>query len=125
MAREAGTGHIWLCPEELVDNYDGINKSVFYDTGVKVYSPDTDQWTAMKDFNTPKGLSSFAVCKEPGNLTGDYQYVVPENYGNTVPFVGGRAYDGSRCGVLCCCWDISPGYSYWNSSAVPLLRSRH
>lgn len=125
MARETGTGHIWLCPEELVDDYDGINKSVFYDTGVKVYSPDTNQWTAMKDFNTPKGLSSFAVCKEPGALTGDNQYVVPESAGNTVPFVGGVANVGSRCGVLCCYWTGGPGTSSWGYSAVPLLRSRH
>ena len=125
MAKEAGTGHIWLCPEELVDNYDGINKSVFYDTGVKVYSPDTNQWTAMKDFNTPKGLTSFPIIKEPGALTGDHQYAVPESYGNTVPFVGGNANNGSKCGVLCCNWSSGPGYSYWVYSAVPLLRSRH
>ncbi len=124
VARQTGTGHLWLCPAPECDSYDGLDTSAFTDTGIVILSPNSNSWQNVGDYSVPEGkLAAWGPIKTAASIVGDQQYCVTLATGNTVPFVGCGADDGAICGVLGGHWDGSPSYSWWSSAACLLLRS--
>ena len=122
--RQTGTNHIWLATPETADDYDAINTSQHYDTGIQLLTPSANSWQQVGDYAVPNALASIGPITKAATLTGDQQYVVVETNTNTVAFLGGYAGDGARCGVLCVSWSYAAGASGWGISAVALLRSK-
>ena len=122
--RQTGTSHIWLATPETADDYDAINTSQHYDTGIQHLTPSANSWQHVGDYAVPNALSSIGPITKAAAITGDLQYVVVETYQNTVAFLGGSATTGANCGVLCVAWHNTAGHFYWTDSAVALLRSK-
>ena len=95
--------HIWIAnSDEEAGNYDALNTSVHYDTGLVL--PGSDGYTKKLGMLSRSGLLSIPVfCTEIGgdsnNPTGDYFYNGVYTY-NTVLLRGGRANDGSGDGAF-------------------------
>ena len=123
IARQQNTGHVWLCPEDDCNNYDGLNTTAFADSGIEVMPVDTSTWKSVGLMNYMEGVCGFGVIKTSASITGDSQYCVTASTGNTTPFFGGDAHIGAACGVVCCSWGNSPSTSHWTSSGVLLLKS--
>ncbi len=123
-ARQAGTGHLWLCPSPECDSYDGLNTSAFTDTGIVILSPNSNSWQNIGDYSVPEGkLAAWGPIKTATSRTGDAQYCVTLDVSTMVAFVGGSTGNGNGCGVLCVGWNQSYSVSGWNRSACLLLRS--
>ena len=122
--RQTGTSHIWLATPETADDYDAIDTSQHYDTGIKLLTPSANSWQQVGDYTVPNALASIGPITKAATLTGDKQYVVVETIGNTVTFLGGDAGPGTACGVLCVSWYSTAGDSTWGYSAVALLRRK-
>lgn len=118
--------HIWIAnSDEEADNYDALNTSVHYDTGLTL--PGSGGCTKKLGMLSRSGLLSIPVfCTEVGgdsnNPTGDYFYNGVYTY-NTVLLRGGSAYYGSGDGAFFGSWNGTASYSYWNSAARPRLKN--
>ena len=124
-ARQTGTGHLWLCPAPECDSYDGLDTSAFEDTGITILSPNSNSWQNVGDYSIPEGkLAAWGPIKTAASIVGDQQYCVTLSTANTVPFVGSCAVKGAVCGVLSSRWQSNASYSWWDSSACLLLRSK-
>ena len=125
VARQTGTGHLWLCHAPECDSYDGLYTSAFYDTGITVLSPSSNNWQNVGDYSVPEGkLAAWGPVKTAASVVGDPQYCVALSTANTVPMIGCDAGNsGSNCGILGCSWNRDPSRSMWNISACLLLRS--
>ena len=124
VARQTGTGHLWLCPAPECDSYDGLDTSAFEDTGITVLSPSSNSWQQVGDYSIAEGkLSAWGPIKTAASIVGDQQYCVTLSSQNTVPFVGCVAYSGAICGVLGGIWGDIPSYSSWFHATCLLLRS--
>lgn len=124
--RQNGTNHIWLCDEDECVNYNALNTSVHHDSGRALPTLASASWLTVGKLNFMQGVSAFAPIREAGGNSvspvGDQQYVPLPTAGNTILLFGGRANPGWVCGAFFGSWDGSSGYSYWFSSACPLLK---
>ena len=118
--------HIWIAnSDEEADNYDALNTSVHYDTGLVL--PGTSGYTKKLGMLSRSGLLSIPVfCTEIGgdsnNPTGDYFYNGVRTY-NTVLFRGGGAGYGSYAGAFYGDWGNAASSSHWSSAARPRLKN--
>ena len=123
--RQTGTNHLWLSTIEDCDNYDALNTSDHFDTGVVQYTSSSTSWQNVGDYSIiPGKLAAIGIITEAATLTGDSQYCPLPSTGNTICFLGGTADNGSVCGVLCAFWLYTAARSYWNFAAIPLLRQK-
>ena len=123
IARKTGTSHVWLCPEEDCDDYDGLNETAFYDTGIVVPIVESNAWKSIGNMKYPNGIMAVGVIDEFASIVGDSQYCVTAATGNTTPFFGGYASLGAHCGFCCAGWTAGPGSSYWGHAGVLLLKT--
>lgn len=118
--------HIWIAnSDEEADNYDALNTSVHYDTGLVL--PGSGGYTKKLGMLSRSGLLSIPVfCTEIGgdsnNPTGDYFYNGVYTY-NTVLLRGGNAGNGSLDGAFCGSWAGAASASNWNCAARPRLKN--
>lgn len=118
--------HIWIAnSDEEADNYDALNTSVHYDTGLVL--PGTNGYTKKLGMLSRSGLLSIPVfCTEIGgdsnNPTGDYFYNGVYAY-NTVLLRGGGANSGSSDGAFYGSWNLTASYSNWYFAARPRLKN--
>ena len=118
--------HIWIAnSDEEADNYDALNTSVHYDTGLVL--PGTGGYTKKLGMLSRSGLLSIPVfCTEIGgdsrNPTGDYFYNKVYTK-NTVLFRGGNASSGSSDGAFYGGWDITASSRGWHCAARPRLKT--
>ena len=118
--------HVWIAnSDEDADNYDALNTSVHYDTGLVL--PGTSGHTKKLGMLSRAGLLSIpAFCTETGgdsnNPTGDYFYNGVFTY-NTALIRGGIAYSGSNGGAFCGSWGGTASGSYWYYAARPRLKN--
>lgn len=118
--------HIWIAnSDEEADNYDALNTSVHYDTGLVL--PGSGGYTKKLGMLSRSGLLSIPVfCTEIGgdsnNPTGDYFYNGVYTY-NTVLLRGGYAGSGSYGGAFCGYWGDAASYSGWDCAARPRLKN--
>ena len=118
--------HIWIAnSDEEADNYDALNTSVHYDTGLVL--PSSGCYTKKLGMMSRSGLLSIPVfCTEIGvdsnNPTGDYFYNGVFNY-NTVLIRGGGANGGSNAGALYGYWGVQASHSIWHCAARPRLKN--
>ena len=118
--------HIWIAnSDEEADNYDALNTSVHYDTGLVL--PGSGGYTKKLGMLSRSGLLSIPVfCTEIGgdsnNPAGDYLYNGVYTY-NTVLLRGGRADSGSSNGAFCGYWAYTASNSHWASAARPRLKN--
>ena len=118
--------HIWIANnDEEADNYDALNTSVHYDTGLVL--PGSSGYTKKLGMLSRSGLLSIPVfCTEIGgdsnNPTGDYFYNGVYTY-NTVLIRGGCANNGSYAGAFFGYWYYTALYSSWSFSARPRLKN--
>ena len=118
--------HIWIAnSDEEADDYDALNTSVHYDTGLVL--PGSGGYTKKLGMLSRSGLLSIPVfCTEIGgdssNPTGDYFYNGVYTY-NTVLFRGGYARDGSYDGAFYGNWYNTASYSNWGYAARPRLKN--
>ena len=122
--RQTGTGHLWLATPETADDYDELNTTAHYDTGIEILEPPSNGWQQVADYGVPSALASIGPITKAGSLTNDRQYCVIKGSGNTVALFGGYANYGAYCGVLCVIWANTAGYSSWPASAIALLKSK-
>ena len=123
IARQQNTNKVFLCPEDICDNYDGLNADVFVDTGIVTPTIEANTWNQIGSMNYMPGVCAIGVIKDYGSVVGDSQYVVIASTGNTTPFFGGFAGSGAFCGFCCAGWHSAPGSSNWNAAGVLLLKS--
>lgn len=125
--RQSGTNRIWLSDEDDAMDYTALNVNVHRDTGRALPILSAGTWLTVGKLNFMEGVNAFAPVREAGGNSvspiGDQQYVPSSAVGNTVLLFGGRADHGWSCGVFYGYWNNSSGYSYWGSSARPLLTS--
>lgn len=125
--RQTGTNHLWTCPANIdPDDYDALNTSVHYDTGI-VLPTDSAAWkTVGGNAQGVPNLNGFmATGTSSGNSSspvGDQQYVPATSTGNTILLAGGRAGNGWTVGPFCGLWGIAAGDSYWTFAGLPLLK---
>lgn len=118
--------HIWIAnSDEEADNYNALNTSVHYDTGLVL--PGSSGYTKKLGMLSRSGLLSIPVfCTEIGgdssNPTGDYFYNGVYTH-NTVLLRGGAAYTGSNGGAFCGGWNAAASGSNWNCAARPRLKN--
>lgn len=118
--------HIWIAnSDEEADNYDALNTSVHYDTGLVL--PGSGGYTKKLGMLSRSGLLSIPVfCTEIGgdsnNPTGDYFYNGVYTY-NTVLLRGGHANGGSNDGAFSGSWSRTASYSNWYCAARPRLKN--
>ena len=118
--------HIWIAnSDEEADNYDALNTSIHYDTGLVL--PDKAGYTKKLGMLSRSGLLSIPVfCTEIGggsnNPTGDYFYNGVYTY-NTVLLRGGGAGNGSNGGAFYGRWDSAASGSDWYCAARPRLKN--
>lgn len=118
--------HIWIAnSDEEADNYDELNTSVHYDTGLVL--PVTNGYTKKLGMLSRSGLLSIPLfCIETGgdssNPVGDYFYNSAYTW-NTVLLRGGSAPDSSLIGAFFCAWGsaASSGDAYY--AARPRLKN--
>ena len=116
--------HIWIAnSDEEADNYDALNTSVHYDTGLVL--PGSGGYTKKLGMLSRSGLLSIPVfCTEIGgdssNPMGDYFYNGVYTY-NTVLLRSGSASGGSRGGAFYGYWAASASSSDWDYAARPRL----
>lgn len=116
--------HIWIAnSDEEADNYDALNTSVHYDTGLVL--PGSDGYTKKLGMLSRSGLLSIPVfCTEIGgdsnNPTGDYLYNGVYTY-NTVLIRGGSAGYGLDAGAFYGYWGVRASYS--GAAARPRLKN--
>jgi hypothetical protein len=123
IARKTGTSHVWLCPEEDCDDYDGLNETAFYDTGIVVPIVESNAWKSIGNMKYPNGIMAVGVIDEFASIVGDSQYCVTAATGNTTPFFGGHAGAGAACGFCFAHWGTYPGASNWTHAGVLLLKT--
>lgn len=118
--------HIWIAnSDEEADNYDALNTSVHYDTGLVL--PGSGGYTKKLGMLSRSGLLSIPVfCTEIGgdsnNPTGDYFYNGVYTY-NTVLLRGGHAGSGSGDGAFYGYWGYTASASSWCCAARPRLKN--
>lgn len=118
--------HIWIAnSDEEADNYDALNTSVHYDTGLVL--PGTSGYTKKLGMLSRSGLLSIPVfCTEIGgdsnNPAGDYSYNGVYAY-NTVLLRGGDASSGSGDGAFSGRWNYTASASPWGFAARPRLKN--
>ena len=118
--------HIWIAnSDEEADNYDELNTSVHYDTGLVL--PGSGGYTKKLGMLSRSGLLSIpAFCEEIGgdsnNPTGDYFYNGVRTY-NTVLVRGGDAHSSLPAGAFCGNWDNAASNSNWYYAARPRLKN--
>ena len=118
--------HIWIAnSDEEADNYDALNTTVHYDTGLVL--PTAGGYTKKLGLLSRSGLLSIpSFCIETGgdssNPVGDYFYNVVYTW-NTVLLRGGYAHDGSNGGAFYGGWHHAESYSYESLSARPRLKN--
>ena len=118
--------HIWIAnSDEEADNYDALNTSVHYDTGLVL--PGSGGYTKKLGMLSRSGLLSIPVfCTEIGgdssNPTGDYFYNGVYTY-NTVLLRGGGASNGSSAGAFYGRWNGAASSSDWTYAARPRLKN--
>lgn len=118
--------HIWIAnSDEEADNYDALNTSVHYDTGLVL--PGSGGYTKKLGMLSRSGLLSIPVfCTEIGgdsnNPTGDYFYNGVYTY-NTVLLRGGHAGNGSNAGAFYGYWSCAASSSGWDYAARPRLKN--
>lgn len=118
--------HIWIAnSDEEADNYDALNTSVHYDTGLVL--PGSGGYTKKLGMLSRSGLLSIPVfCTEIGgdsnNPTGDYFYNGVYTY-NTVLLRGGSANHGSYDGAFYGNWNFAASASHWYYAARPRLKN--
>ena len=118
--------HIWIAnSDEEADNYDALNTSVHYDTGLVL--PTVLGYTKKLGMLSRSGLLSIpAFCTETGgdssNPTGDYFYNGVFTH-NTMLIRGGYAGSGSHAGAFCGYWSAAASYSSWGYAARPRLKN--
>ena len=118
--------HIWIAnSDEEADNYDALNTSVHYDTGLVL--PGYSGYTKKLGMLSRSGLLSIPVfCTgiggDSGNPTGDYFYngVYTDN---TVLLLGCSAHAGSYAGAFCGNWSYTASNSRWACEARPRLKN--
>ena len=125
--RQTGTGRLWLCDRDLVDNYDALNISLHTDTGTALPELATAGWQQVGgNASIINGLASFlATGTSSGSSVspvGDQQYVPLPSAGNTVLWFGGYANRGANAGAFCGNWDSSAGISNWYYGSLPILK---
>ena len=119
--------HSWIAnSDEEADNYDALNTSVHYDTGL-VLPGSGGGYTKNLGMLSRSGFLSIPVfCTEIGgdsnNPTGDYFYNGVYTY-NTVLIRGGGANGGSGNGAFCGYWRGTASFSGWNYAARPRLKN--
>ena len=118
--------HIWIAnSDEEADNYDALNTSVHYDTGLVL--PGSGGYTKKLGMLSRSGLLSIPVfCTEIGgdsnNPAGDYLYNGVYTF-NTVLLRGGHANNGSSNGAFCGYWVRTASNSDWDYAARPRLKN--
>ena len=118
--------HIWIAnSDEEADNYDALNTSVHYDTGLVL--PGSGGYMKKLGMLSRSGLLSIPVfCTEIGgdsnNPTGDYFYNGVYTY-NTVLLRGGAASSGSYAGAFYGRWDFTASSSDLLYAARPRLKN--
>ena len=118
--------HIWIAnSDEEADNYDALNTSVHYDTGLVL--PGSGGYTKKLGMLSRSGLLSIPVfCTEIGgdsnNPAGDYLYNGVYTF-NTVLLRGGPANGGSSDGAFCGYWYAAASNLGWNYAARPRLKN--
>ena len=114
--------HIWIAnSDEEADNYDALDTTVHYDTGLVL--PTAGGYTKKLGLLSRSGLLSIpAFCVETGgdssNPVGDYFYNGSYTY-NTVLLRGGHANNGSNDGAFYGSWHSAASDSNWSISARP------
>lgn len=117
---------IWIAnSDEEADNYDALNTSVHYDTGLVL--PSSGGYTKKFGMLSRSGLLSIPVfCTEIGgdsnNPTGDYFYNGVYTY-NTVLLCGGYASVGLNSGAFYGIWSYPASHSGWGYAARPRLKN--
>jgi hypothetical protein len=123
LMRQGGTGYFYICPEELCDNFDTLDTKVFKNTGIKTVAVTSAKYVNVGKVTPPEDLAFFGPVTEEDTTVGDQQYCLPDsNNTTTVAFLGGYAYLGTPCGVLCAGWNITSGSSSWAYSGLLLLK---
>ena len=118
--------HIWIANSDAeADNYDAINTTVHYDTGLVL--PTAGGYTKKLGLLSRSGLLSIpAFCIETGgdssNPVGDYFYNGSYT-DNTVLIRGGSANRGSYDGAFCGYWHYTASASDWACAARPRLKN--
>lgn len=118
--------HVWIAnSDEEADNYDALNTSVHYDTGLVLSSP--IGYTKKLGMPSRSDLLSIPVfCTEIGgdssNPVGDYLYngVFTRD---TVLVRGGASNSDSRNGALYGFWNAPASYAYQYYAARPRLKN--
>lgn len=116
--------NIWIAnSDEEADNYDALDTSVHYDTGLVL--PSSGGYTKKLGMLSRSGLLSIPIfCTElggdSGNPVGDYFYNGVYNY-DTVLVCGGSADSGSYDGAFYGRWSYPASNSRWNCAARPRL----
>ena len=124
--RQKDTNHLWLCTDDP-DDYDALDTSVHYDTGVAL--PDvTAAWltvggNAQRIPNLCGFMATGASSGSSSSPVGDQQYVPAITAGNTILLSGGDSSYGWYCGLFCGSWTTGSGYSYWCCAGSPLLKT--
>lgn len=123
--RQTGTNHLWLCDKDTCDNYDALNTSVHFDTGITQYTLSSEAWQQVGDYGVPEGkLAAFGVITKAASIVGDQQHCPLLSNPNSFCVICGAAADGSRAGVLAAYWGAVASHSFWYFSAIPLLRQK-
>ena len=118
--------HIWIAnSDEEADNYDALNTSVHYDTGLVL--PVTNGYTKKLGILSRSGLLSIPLfCIETGgdssNPVGDYLYNSAYTW-NTVLLRGGSAPDSSLIGAFFCTWGAAASVRAGYFAARPRLKN--
>ena len=118
--------HIWIAnSDEEADNYDALNTSVHYDTGLVLHG--SGGYTKKLGMLSRSGLLSIPVfCTEIGgdsnNPAGDYLYNGVYTF-NTVLIRGGPANGSTSVGAFCGYWVRTASNSDWDYAARPRLKN--
>lgn len=125
--RQTGTNHIWTCPSSVdPDDYDALNTSVHYDTGIALPTDGAAWKTVGGNAQGVPNLNGFmATGTSSGNSSspvGDQQYVPATSTGNTILLAGGLATNGWNVGPFSGDWSHDAGNSGWYYAGLPLLK---
>lgn len=126
--RQTGTQHVFIANSDAeADNYDAINASVHYDTGIVLAS--SQNWVnALGELNRsgllciPPFATAVGSGASDANPVGDYHYI-NTSAGNTVLVRGGYATNGSYAGAFFGHWHDVSSYSHWTYAARPRLKT--
>lgn len=123
---ETSTNHIWIAnSDEESDQYDGLDTSVHYDTGISV--PESNGY--IQSIASPINNLNFSVlpiCQQIGgnnnNPVGDY-FITGSASINTVLYYGGYGDGSYYNGIMAETWAIDENNSQWRYAGRPRLKN--